>query len=216
MLVLHLSTRARRQIKSNQMVALGKEETPFSLAACLKATDKLSPLILIKRPTLTMYYLWKCHVYTMLVPIASDPKIVTDWSRLTRVWHRVTTYTASFCLSTPCWKPLCLFCACLYRGNSCTFRSCNGLLQTGPVWPGACFSKVPKVFRRIWVDINPSVSSKVKLSKKTWKFANICSSCSWKYVKGRAFLDKRIIAWKLASRARKRFATFEKRGPRRL
>ena len=63
--MLHCSTRARRQIESNQMVALGKEETPFSLEACLKATDKLLPRNTDKKTNLD-------HVLLMKMPCLHD------------------------------------------------------------------------------------------------------------------------------------------------
>ena len=69
------------------------------------------------------------------------------------------------------------------------------------------------VFRVTWI---PLYLQKRNFQKRLENLQIFCSFWSWKYVIGPASQDKRIIVWKLASRVRKRFAAFEKRGSRRL
>ena len=76
--------------------------------------------------------------------------------------------------------------------------------------PGACFSKVPKLFGRISGDIILSVSSKVRRLEAR-NFAVILFLFPLQHMKRQALQNKLDGVLRMAFRARKVFGTFEKR-----
>ena len=78
--------------------------------------------------------------------------------------------------------------------------------------PGACFSKVPKLFGRIPGDIILFVSSK-RRRLEARNFAVIFTFIPFTSYKKISFTNKQVVVLRVAFRARKVLGTFEKRAP---
>ena len=77
---------------------------------------------------------------------------------------------------------------------------------------GACFSRVPKLFRPISSATIPFISSQQRGSKPS-NFATLLLFLHYQHVERSVFENKRIAGWQLVFRARKVLGTLEKLAP---